>query len=79
MCRGSFQIYGVHIPRKCINLRYFYSCCSPTQNSPPSSYHHATGRSKLLIPRQHSFKNLFPPTAERGEGNYDLLYRNSVK
>ena len=25
-------------------------------------------------PRQHSFKNLFPPTAERG-----LLYQNSVR
>ena len=25
-------------------------------------------------PRQHSFKNLFPPTAERGAGSYDLLY-----
>ena len=30
-------------------------------------------------PRQHSFKNLFPPTAERGEGNYDLLHQNSLK
>ena len=30
-------------------------------------------------PRQHSFENLFPPTAERGGGNYDLLYQNSVR
>ena len=30
-------------------------------------------------PRQHSFENLFPPTAERGRGNYDLLYQNSVR
>ena len=29
--------------------------------------------------RQHSFENLFPPTAERRRGNYDLLYQNSVK
>ena len=28
--------------------------------------------------RQYSFENLFPPTAERGGGNYDLLYQNSV-
>ena len=29
-------------------------------------------------PRQkHFFENLFPPTAERGGGNYDLLYQNS--
>ena len=30
-------------------------------------------------PRQHYFENLFPPTAERGEGNYDLFYQNSVR
>ena len=30
-------------------------------------------------PRQHSFENLFPPTAERGGGNYDFLYQNSVR
>ena len=29
--------------------------------------------------RQHSFENLFPPTAERGGRNYDLLYQNSIK
>ena len=30
------------------------------------------------FPRQHSFENLFPPIVERGGGNYDLLYQNSV-
>ena len=29
--------------------------------------------------RQRSFENLFPPTAERGRGNYDLLYQNLVR
>ena len=29
-------------------------------------------------PRQHSFENLFPSTAERGGGNYDLLYQSPV-
>ena len=28
-------------------------------------------------PRQHSFENLRPPTAERDEGNYDLFYQKS--
>ena len=28
--------------------------------------------------RQHSFEDLFPPAAERGGGNYDFLYQNSV-
>ena len=30
-------------------------------------------------PRQHSFENQFPPTAESGGGNYNLLYQNSVR
>ena len=30
-------------------------------------------------PWQHSFENLFPPIAERGGGNYDLPYQNSVR
>ena len=30
-------------------------------------------------PRQHSLENLFFPTAEKGGGNYDLLYQNSVR
>ena len=29
--------------------------------------------------RQQFFKNLFPPTAERGGENYDLLYQNSIR
>ena len=29
--------------------------------------------------RQHSFENLFPPIAERGGGDYDLLYQKSVR
>ena len=27
-------------------------------------------------PRQHSFENLFPQTAESGGGNYDFIYQN---
>ena len=30
-------------------------------------------------PRQHFFENLFRPTAERGGGNYDLLYQSSIR
>ena len=55
---------------------------SPIQNSHPSSYHHPRppGRGKLLIsPKHHFFENLFPIIAERGGGNYDLLYQNSVR
>ena len=30
-------------------------------------------------PKQHSFENLFPSTAESGGGNYDLLYQNLIR
>ena len=30
-------------------------------------------------PKQHSFENLFPPAGEKGGGNYDLLFQNSVR
>ena len=31
------------------------------------------------FPRQHSVEYLFPPAAERGGGNYDLFYQNSIR
>ena len=47
---------------------------------------HAPSHSKLAPkflssrPRQHSFENLFPPSAEKGGGrNNALLYQNSVR
>ena len=30
-------------------------------------------------PRQHSFENLFPSTAERSGGNYELFYQDSIR
>ena len=53
----------------------------PAQNSLPSSCHHVLYTQKEIThsPRQHSLENLFPPTAERSEGNYDLRYQNSVR
>ena len=30
----NFEIYGVHIPRKCIDSRHFYSCPSPLKTRP---------------------------------------------
>ena len=76
---GKFQIYGVHIPRKCIDSRHFYSCPSPLKTRP--RFLSSLPRQKEIThsPRQHSFENLFPPTAERGEGKSDLLYQNFVR
>ena len=48
----------------------------PFQNLPPSFCHHALARRKLLIPPGSI---LFLTTSERGEGDYDWLYQNSVR
>lgn len=48
-----------------LNLTIFTHPPLPSQNSPPTSYHHSQGRGKLLFPaRYHFFENLLPPTAE---------------
>ena len=59
-----------------------------------SNFTHAPTHSKLVpkifsschrqkeithSPKQHSLENLFPPTADRGGENYDLLYQNSIR
>ena len=72
MCGKNLQIYGLHIRRKCIESRHFYSCPPRpplhTQNSSPSSYHHTLGREKLLIPPGSIFlKICFPQRQEEVE------------
>ena len=76
----NFEIYGVHIPRKCIDSRHFYSCPSPLKTRPQVLVITLYKQKEIThSPRQYSFENLFPPTAEWGGGNYDLLYQNSVR
>ena len=62
ICRKNFQIYGVHIPRKCIDLRHFYSCPSPLKTSCP----HALGRRKLLIPPGSILLKICFPQQQKG-------------
>ena len=69
----NFQIYGVHIPRKCIESwhskldpKFFLSS-------------HLRQKQNTHSPGQRFFENLFLPTAEGGGGNYDLLYQNSIR
>ena len=74
----KFQIYGVHIPRKCIESRHFYSCPLPPHSvltlkflsSHPSQKeitHSQLLITQLIIPRQHFFwKSAPPPQQQKG-------------
>ena len=79
MCRKNFQIYGVHILENALIPGIFTHALPHSKLSP--KFLSSCPRQKEIThsPRQHSFENLFPPTAERGGGNYDLLYQNSVR
>ena len=80
MCGKNLRIYDVHIPRKCIKSRNFYSSASPLKTYPTSCCHHTIGRGKLLIPTGSIFfQKSVSPTAETGGAKYDLLYQNSIK
>ena len=79
ICAKNFQIYGVHIPRKCIDSKHFTHARSQSKLTP--KFLSSCPRQKEIThsPRQHSFENLFHPTAEKGGGKYDFLYQNSVR
>ena len=79
MCGKKFQIYGVHFLENAL-IRGI-----PTHDPPHSKlalkFLSSSPRQKEIThsPRQRSFENLFLPVAERGGGDYDFLYKNSVK
>ena len=71
----KFSIYGVHIPRKSIES----ALLPQSKLSPQFLSSHPRQREITHSLRQYFFKNLFPPTAERSVGNYDLLFWNSIR
>ena len=80
MCAKNCQIYGVHFLGKCIELRHFYSSSVSLEPRPQVLVITSYRQTKITyFPRQRSVKNLFPPLAERGGENYDMLYQNSVR
>ena len=58
MCGKKFSIYGVHIPRKCIESMHFHSCPS----SPPKT------------PRRDFLKTCYPHDERGGRNYDYLLY-----
>ena len=63
-----------------LNLGSFTHVPPPqSELSPKFLLSHPRQREITHSPRQHFFKNLFPTAPERGGGNYDLLYQNSIR
>ena len=62
-----------------LNLAIFTHVPPHSKLAPNFLSSHSRQKEITHSPRQHFFKNLFPPTAERGGGNYDLLYQNSIR
>ena len=61
-------------------IRGIFSHAPPHSKLAPKFFSSRPRQKEITHSRmQHSFENLFPPTAERGGGNYDLLYQNSVR
>ena len=79
MCEKNFQIYGVHIPRKCIDSGNFTH--TPPHSKLATNFLSTRSRQKEItgFPRVHSFAILFSLAAKRDGGIYDFLYQNSVR
>ena len=70
----NFQIYGAHIPRKCIKYSYFYPCPQPQSKlflKFLSSSHQAEGNYSFTPGR--IFQESFLASVERVVENYELL------
>ena len=74
----SIKIYGVDIPRRCIESRHFYLCPPPQLKFTSkflSSRCPQAIKNLLIFLRQRFFsKIIFCPTAERDGVKFDLLY-----
>ena len=66
MCLKNVQVYGVYIPRKCIDSTHFYSCPFPLKTRP-----------QVLVITPYAEVNYI--SGERCGGNFDLLFQNSVR
>ena len=81
MCGKNFQIYGVTFLENALIRGIFIDVSPDSKLSPKFLSSPPRQKEITYFPRQHSFENLFPPTAEKGggNGNYDLFYQNSVR
>ena len=79
MSGKNFQIYCVHIPRKCIESNHFQSCPPSPLKTPKVLSIRSQAEGNYSFPQAAFLHKSFPPTAEMGEENYGLLYQNSIR
>ena len=79
MCGKNFQIYGVTFLENALIRGIFTHVPPHSKLTPKFLSSHPRQKEISHSPKQHSFENMFPPTVERGGGNYDFLYQNSVR
>ena len=75
----NFKLMVLTFPGNALNMGIFTHVPPHSKHAPKFLSSHPRQKEITHSPRQHFFKNLFPPTAERGGGNYDLLYENSIR
>ena len=63
MFEKKFQVYGVHIHRKCIDLRHFYSTPFPLKTRPHVLVITPWAERNYSFSEAAFFENLFPKTA----------------
>ena len=65
MCGKNFQIYAVHIPWKCIDLRHFYSCPSPLKTRPQVIAITPYGEGNYSFPQAVFFRKSVSPNSRK--------------
>ena len=75
------HFYDVHISRKCIESMHFHTWPRPQSKLSPKFLSHPLSRQKVITNFPHAafFRKSVSSTTERGGGNYDLLYQNSIR
>ena len=74
MCGKNFQIYGAHIPRKCIDLRDFYSCLSHSKLARKFLSPHPRLKKNTQSPKAGFFQKSVSHNCRKEWRNYGLLF-----
>ena len=74
MCGKNFQIYGVRIPRKCIDLRHLYSCPFPLKTRTQVLVILPQAEENYLFPRAAIFRKSVSPKSSFVNNIYHIAW-----